>query len=87
MNAEKAGITVHFAEDAEQANAIIAKIAKDNSVKNIVKSKSMTAEETFLNDHLEKEGFKVTEPIWANGLFNCAMKVRHTWSCLRFIFK
>jgi len=61
INAEKAGITVHFAEDAEQANAIIAKIATDNGVKNIVKSKSMTAEETFLNDHLEKEGFKVTE--------------------------
>jgi len=52
-NAEKAGVTVHFAEDAEEANNIIAKIAKDNSVKNIVKSKSMTAEETFLNDHLE----------------------------------
>ncbi len=60
-NAEKAGVTVHFAEDAEEANNIIAKIAKDNSVKNIVKSKSMTAEETFLNDHLESEGFKVTE--------------------------
>lgn len=60
-NAEKAGAKIHFANDAEDANRIIATIAKQGQVKNIVKSKSMTAEETFLNDHLEKEGFKVTE--------------------------
>ena len=60
-NAEKAGATVHRAQDARQANEIIARIAKENKVKKIIKSKSMTAEETFLNDHLEKQGFRVTE--------------------------
>ncbi len=61
IQAEKAGATVHWAKDALEANRIIAEIAKNNQVKKIVKSKSMTAEETFLNDHLGKEGFQVTE--------------------------
>ncbi|MEN8211529.1 MAG: LUD domain-containing protein, partial [Thermodesulfobacteriota bacterium] len=60
-NAQKAGAVVHRAENAEQANKIIARIAKENKVKKIVKSKSMTAEETFLNAHLEQHGFEVTE--------------------------
>jgi iron-sulfur cluster protein len=59
--AEEAGVTVHVARTANEANTIIARIAKANGVKKIVKGKSMTAEETFLNDHLEKEGFLVTE--------------------------
>ncbi len=59
--AEKAGAKVHFARTAFEANSIIASIAKASGVKRIVKGKSMTAEETFLNDHLEKEGFEVTE--------------------------
>jgi iron-sulfur cluster protein len=59
--AEKAGVKVHFARNAFEANSIIASIAKASGVKQIVKGKSMTAEETFLNDHLEKEGFEVTE--------------------------
>jgi len=60
-NASKAGVYVHLAETAGEANAIIARIARDNDVKKIVKSKSMTAEETLLNHHLEAEGFEVTE--------------------------
>lgn len=59
--AEAAGIKVHVARTAHEANTIIASIAKANDVKKIVKGKSMTAEETFLNDHLEREGYKVTE--------------------------
>ena len=50
-----------MARTAREANRIIASIARDNEVEKIVKGKSMTAEETFLNDHLEKEGFQVTE--------------------------
>jgi iron-sulfur cluster protein len=60
-HAEAAGVKVHHAKDAKQANEIVAAIAKENNVKKIIKSKSMTAEETFLNDHLEKEGYNVTE--------------------------
>jgi iron-sulfur cluster protein len=59
--AEAAGAIVHLAATAREANEIIATIGRDNGVKSIVKSKSMTAEETHLNDHLEAEGFKVTE--------------------------
>lgn len=59
--AEAAGIQVHVAHTASEANEIIADIARANHVKKIVKGKSMTAEETFLNHHLEQEGFVVTE--------------------------
>ncbi len=59
--AEAAGAIVHLAKTAEEANEIIAKIGKDNGVKTMVKSKSMTAEETHLNDLLEARGFTVTE--------------------------
>jgi iron-sulfur cluster protein len=59
--AEAVGVKVHVARTALEANSIIADIARANGVRKIVKGKSMTAEETFLNDHLEKEGFVVTE--------------------------
>jgi iron-sulfur cluster protein len=60
-NAEKKGVRVHLAQTAAEANAIIADIARDNEVRKVVKSKSMTAEETLLNHHLEAEGFEVVE--------------------------
>jgi len=59
--AEAAGATVHVARTAHEANTIIADLARTRGVRKIVKGKSMTAEETFLNDRLEKEGFLVTE--------------------------
>ena len=59
--AEKRGVHVHRAATAEEANAIIARIARENDVKRVVKSKSMTAEEIQLNPYLEKEGLIVDE--------------------------
>jgi iron-sulfur cluster protein len=59
--AEANGINVHLAEDAAAANRIIADIARKGQVRSIVKSKSMTAEETLLNHHLEAEGLEVVE--------------------------
>ena len=59
--AEAAGAMVYLAKTAREANEIIAGIAKDGGAQRIVKSKSMTAEETFLNDHLEEEGLEVVE--------------------------
>ncbi len=59
--AEKAGVTVHRAKTAGEANEIIAKIAKEGGVKRVVKAKSMTAEETLLNHHLEAENLEVVE--------------------------
>ena len=59
--AEKRGVIVHRAKDAEEANKIIVDIARENKVKRVVKSKSMTAEETMLNKDLEKAGLVVDE--------------------------
>lgn len=60
-NAEKRGAVVHWAVDATEANAIICKLARDRNARTIVKSKSMTTEETHLNDALEAAGMQVVE--------------------------
>jgi len=60
-NAEAAGVKVHFAKDADEANALIVDIARQTGSKKIIKSKSMTAEETLLNHALEDHGLEVTE--------------------------
>uniref|UniRef100_B8DMG8 4Fe-4S ferredoxin-type domain-containing protein n=1 Tax=Nitratidesulfovibrio vulgaris (strain DSM 19637 / Miyazaki F) TaxID=883 RepID=B8DMG8_NITV9 len=59
--AKKRGVKVHMAKDAAEANEIIARIAKNSNCKKIVKSKSMTAEETLLNHRLEEDGLEVIE--------------------------
>jgi iron-sulfur cluster protein len=59
--AEKRGIHVHRAATTAQANDIIARIARENNVKRVVKSKSMTAEETHLNDRLLADDLVVDE--------------------------
>ena len=59
--AEAAGVKVHLAATAREANEIIAAIAREHGVHKVIKSKSMTAEETFLNHHLEAEGLEVVE--------------------------
>ncbi len=60
-NAEAKGVIVHRAATANEANEIMARIAKEAGVQRIAKSKSMTSEETQLNTHLEAEGFTVDE--------------------------
>ena len=59
--AKESGIQVHYAETADHANEIITQIAKKSGTRQIVKSKSMTAEEIHLNQWLENEGLEVTE--------------------------
>lgn len=59
--AEARGAIVHRAATAAEACEIIARIAAENNVKHIVKSKSMTAEEIGLNAHLAKAGMEVCE--------------------------
>ena len=59
--AERRGVVVHRAATAVEAREIVARIAAENSVRRIVKSKSMTAEEIGLNAHLEKAGYEVQE--------------------------
>lgn len=61
QTAEAQGVHVHLAKTALEANELIAKIAAENDCKTVIKSKSMTAEETLLNHHLEDKGLEVTE--------------------------
>lgn len=60
-NAERAGATVHWAQDAEAANNIILEICREQQARVVVKSKSMTTEEIHLNRHLERESIEVVE--------------------------
>jgi L-lactate dehydrogenase complex protein LldF len=55
------GATVHWAQTPDEANSIIADIARATSTRVAVKSKSMVSEETHLNDALESNGVEVIE--------------------------
>jgi len=55
-NVRKAGGHVHWAADALQANEIVLDICRKAGGKTIIKSKTMTSEETHLNHFLEEHG-------------------------------
>ncbi len=57
----RAGGTVHWARDADEANRIITGIVKDKGAKEVVKVKSIATDETKLNEHLEAEGIEAFE--------------------------
>lgn len=59
--AEANGIVVHRAATVDDATRIVRRIAADNDVKLVVKSKSMATEELHLNGHLEEQGIEVVE--------------------------
>src|ERR1051325_7331131 len=61
QNAENRGAMVHWARDAAEANQIICGLAIARAARIVVKSKSMTTEETHLNDALEAAGMQVVE--------------------------
>jgi L-lactate dehydrogenase complex protein LldF len=58
---EARGTRVHVAGTARQARDYILSVAKENNVRTIIKSKSMTAEEIDLNEALEHAGCTVFE--------------------------
>jgi L-lactate dehydrogenase complex protein LldF len=58
---EARGTRVFVATDAGQARDYILRVAKENGVGLVIKSKSMTTEEIHLNDALEKNGHSVFE--------------------------
>ena len=60
-SAEARGAKVFRANSPEAVREYILKVAKENNVKTIVKSKSMATEEVHLNPFLEKEGIEVAE--------------------------
>lgn len=55
------GVNVLWAADGEECNRLVLDIARQHSVKKIVKSKSMATEETRLNHALEEAGLEVVE--------------------------
>jgi len=60
-NAESRGAKIHWARDAAEANSIICDLAAESNARIVVKSKSMTTEETHLNAALEAAGMQVVE--------------------------
>ncbi|CAA9389817.1 MAG: Predicted L-lactate dehydrogenase, Iron-sulfur cluster-binding subunit YkgF [uncultured Nocardioidaceae bacterium] len=56
-----AGAVVHWARDAEEACRIVASVARDHGVDEVVKVKSMATQEIGLNEHLEAEGIAAWE--------------------------
>ena len=56
-----AGGVVHWARDAAEANAIVARIAHDHGANEVVKVKSMATQEIELNEALRQEGIDVWE--------------------------
>ena len=60
-NAQKNGVHVHWAKDADEYNAIVYDILSSHHVKKVVKSKSMLTEECHLNENLEAKGIDVIE--------------------------
>ncbi|PAF47998.1 iron-sulfur cluster-binding protein [Helicobacter sp. 12S02634-8] len=61
QNAIKNGFKVHWASDAQAANAIIYELALKNQVTQILKGKSMASEEIHLNAYLKQKGVMATE--------------------------
>jgi L-lactate utilization protein LutB len=60
-NAQKNGITVHWAADAHEHNEIVLSILKSQGVTQMVKSKSMLTEECHLNPYLAENGVEVVD--------------------------
>ena len=59
--AQKNGIKVHWASNAQEHNNIVHKILANNNAKKVVKSKSMLTEECHLNPYLEAKGIEVID--------------------------
>lgn len=58
---ERSGVRVHWAEDAEAAQRIVAALVREKGVKRAVKAKTMLSEELDINPLLESLGVKVLE--------------------------
>ena len=56
-----AGGVVHWAEDAREANRIVAELVRAKGATEVVKIKSMATQEIGLNEALDEEGIEATE--------------------------
>ena len=55
------GVTVHWAADGDEHNAIVLGILRDHGAKTLIKSKSMLTEECGMREHLTHHGIEVVE--------------------------
>jgi L-lactate dehydrogenase complex protein LldF len=58
---QRAGGVVHWARDAEECNRIVGDIVAGHGVDEVVKAKSLTTEETGLNEALARRGIRAWE--------------------------
>lgn len=58
---QRAGGQVHWARDAEEANALIAQIAEQHHAREVIKVKSLTTDELGLNRALAEHGISAIE--------------------------
>jgi L-lactate dehydrogenase complex protein LldF len=62
---QAAGGVVHWARDAEEANAVVAGVARARGVTDVLKMKSLTTDEIGLNDALAEHGITALETDFA----------------------
>ena len=62
---EAAGGRVHWARDAAEANALVVEVARNHGADEVVKMKSLTTDETRLNDALAASGIRAVETDFA----------------------
>jgi L-lactate dehydrogenase complex protein LldF len=62
---ERAGGTVHWARDGAEANAVVARVAREHGAREVVKVKSLTTDEIELNAALAAEGIHALETDFA----------------------
>lgn len=55
------GGVVHWARDADEANAIVEKLVRETGESEVLKVKSMATQEIGLNEHLEASGIRAVE--------------------------
>ncbi len=60
-NLTRNGVVVHWARDAAEANEIVAQVARAKGIDEVVKIKSITTQETDLNEYLEEQGIAAWE--------------------------
>ncbi|MBD7976216.1 MULTISPECIES: LutB/LldF family L-lactate oxidation iron-sulfur protein [Pseudomonas] len=60
-NLTRNGVTVHWAETTDEANAIFLEIAQAHQAKQVIKGKSMVSEEMEMNHFLEGHGIEALE--------------------------
>ncbi len=78
------GVHVHWAANAEEHNAIVLDIIRQEKASSIVKSKSMLTEECHLNPYLLRHGVEIVDTDLGNASCSCGKSRRATWCCRPF---